>query len=243
MVDLREDPGSKGSTPISAQETFLQGVVEGLLDMVRRRDPAALASRSGLVNRPAMAISASAVCPYCAASLGKRKPPRRCSTFTCKTCGQQVYADPKQELFTNVYMTEKQIALVGYLWQLNHWVFTAGTLDDFCWAKAQIGKADKPNTDDVVSDTIWFLLNYNLRNLHKINPNTNATIVGSERQDVIRLIREFREDNRARRELGTSGMKSIEKGTCEGCGNSPRVLTKIESGQCVCRTCLREIRG
>jgi hypothetical protein len=33
------------------------------------------------------------------------------------------------------------------------------------------------------------------------------------------------------------------KGKCEGCGNSPRVLTRIESGQNVCVTCLREIRG
>lgn len=33
------------------------------------------------------------------------------------------------------------------------------------------------------------------------------------------------------------------KAECEGCGNSPRQLTQIESGQWVCRTCLREIRG
>ncbi len=33
------------------------------------------------------------------------------------------------------------------------------------------------------------------------------------------------------------------KGRCDGCGNSPRVLTEIESGQWVCVTCLREIRG
>ena len=33
-----------------------------------------------------------------------------------------------------------------------------------------------------------------------------------------------------------------EKGKCDACGKSPRVLTKIESGQRVCRTCLREIR-
>lgn len=33
------------------------------------------------------------------------------------------------------------------------------------------------------------------------------------------------------------------KGRCEGCGNSPRVLTRIESGQHICQTCLREIRG
>ena len=33
------------------------------------------------------------------------------------------------------------------------------------------------------------------------------------------------------------------RGKCEGCGNAPRVLTQIESGQLVCVTCLREIRG
>jgi hypothetical protein len=32
-------------------------------------------------------------------------------------------------------------------------------------------------------------------------------------------------------------------GKCEGCGNSPRVLRQIESGQSVCKTCLREIHG
>jgi hypothetical protein len=37
--------------------------------------------------------------------------------------------------------------------------------------------------------------------------------------------------------------KQEPEGTCEGCGNSPRLLTKIESGQLVCVTCLREIRG
>jgi hypothetical protein len=34
-----------------------------------------------------------------------------------------------------------------------------------------------------------------------------------------------------------------KKGECEGCRNCPRVLTQIESGQWVCRSCLREIRG
>jgi hypothetical protein len=32
------------------------------------------------------------------------------------------------------------------------------------------------------------------------------------------------------------------RGKCEGCDKEPRVLTQIESGQLVCRTCLREIR-
>ena len=37
--------------------------------------------------------------------------------------------------------------------------------------------------------------------------------------------------------------KHKPKGLCDGCGNSPRGLTQIESGQWVCATCLREIRG
>jgi hypothetical protein len=32
------------------------------------------------------------------------------------------------------------------------------------------------------------------------------------------------------------------KGKCEACGKSPRILTQIESGQFLCRTCLRELR-
>ena len=33
------------------------------------------------------------------------------------------------------------------------------------------------------------------------------------------------------------------RGRCEGCDKEPRILTRIESGQLVCRTCLREIRA
>ena len=36
--------------------------------------------------------------------------------------------------------------------------------------------------------------------------------------------------------------KHKRTGICEGCGNSPRVLTQIQSGQWVCQTCLRDIR-
>ena len=32
------------------------------------------------------------------------------------------------------------------------------------------------------------------------------------------------------------------RGQCEGCDKEPRILTRIQSGQLVCRTCLREIR-
>jgi Fe-S cluster biogenesis protein NfuA len=40
-----------------------------------------------------------------------------------------------------------------------------------------------------------------------------------------------------------SGIGINPKGKCDGCGISPRALKQIESGQWVCRNCLREIRG
>lgn len=36
--------------------------------------------------------------------------------------------------------------------------------------------------------------------------------------------------------------KRKPEGACDGCGNSSRKLTQIESGQWVCVTCLREIQ-
>lgn len=37
-------------------------------------------------------------------------------------------------------------------------------------------------------------------------------------------------------------MEPRKKGECEACGNKPRHLTQLDSGQWICRTCLREIR-
>jgi len=162
----------------------------------QRRDPAAMARKSTTLHEPIPTPSANPICPYCMESLGNRKPPVRRSSFKCKKCGGQVYADPKQQLFASVYLTEQQKSLVDYLWQLNHWIFTAGTIEDFNWAQKQIGKADKPNTDNVVTDTVWFLLNYNLKNFAKINPHSDAFDLKLYREDVTDLIREFKEEQK-----------------------------------------------
>jgi ribosomal protein L37AE/L43A len=42
--------------------------------------------------------------------------------------------------------------------------------------------------------------------------------------------------------LKASTLKEI-RATCDACGNAPRNLARIESGQWVCRTCAREIRA
>lgn len=158
----------------------------------QRKDDAAMARKSATSQEPIPVPSTSPICPYCMESLGNRKTPVRRSSFKCKKCGGQVYGDPKQQLFASVYLTEQQKSLVDYLWQLNHWIFTAGTIEDFNWAKKQIGKGDKPNTDDVVTDTIWFLLNYNLKSLAKINPHSDALDIKFYREEVTDLIREFK---------------------------------------------------
>ena len=159
----------------------------------QRQDPAALDRRTNGPRRPRLVQSMDPVCPACGGSLGNRKVPSRRSSFKCKKCGAQLYADAKQHLFESAYLTEKQKDLVEFLWQLDHWVWTAGTIHDFYWAKSQIGKDDKPISDDAVSDTIWFLLNYNRKNLSKINPDADAFMIKTYREELTELIQVFRE--------------------------------------------------
>jgi len=195
---IRRFLGRRTSQPSSdkASEQSLGDMThDGARDYLeeQRQDPAALDRRRNGPRQHHVALSTEAVCPACASSLGNRKPPQRRSSFKCKKCAAQLYADPKQELFASVYLTEKQKDLVDILWQLNHWIFTAGTVHDFCWANEQIGKADARMSDNVVSDTIWFLLNYNLKNLPSINPNSSSTGIKLWREDLVGLIEEFRE--------------------------------------------------
>jgi ribosomal protein L37AE/L43A len=157
-----------------------------------RKDPSALDRRRNGLRQLNVLQSTAPVCPVCGESLGNRRPPSRRSCFKCKKCGARIYGDPEQQLFESVYLTEKQKDLVDFLWQLDHWVFTAGTIHDFCWAKAQIGKGDAPVSDNVVSDTIWFLLNYNLKNLAAINPGIDTIDMKMYREDLTDLIKDFR---------------------------------------------------
>lgn len=171
----------------------------------QRTDPAAC---THFAVPDALSPSSEPVCPACGGSLGNRKAPSRRSSFKCKKCGAQLHADPHQRLFSSVYLTEAQASLVGFLWQLDHWVFTAGTWRDFCWAKGQIGKGDQPSTVNVVADTIWFLLNYNYEHVGEINPSgsppcddpilsqlsreESSFSLKTYRQDIRALIEEFR---------------------------------------------------
>jgi len=45
------------------------------------------------------------------------------------------------------------------------------------------------------------------------------------------------------KKLKALGVENLESGVCDACGEWPRKLTRIGSGDWVCRTCLREIRA
>jgi ribosomal protein L37AE/L43A len=182
-----------------SKETIHQNVWDMTHDEARqyyencRKDPSALDRQRNGPRQLNVVRSTAPVCPVCGKSLGNRRPPYRRSCFKCKKCNSKIYAEPKQQLFESVYLTDKQKYLVDFLWQLDHWIFTAGTIHDFCWAKMQIGKTDAQISDDVVSDAIWFLLNYNLKNLTEINPGIDALSVKTYRAEIKMLIEEFRD--------------------------------------------------
>ncbi len=175
---------SAGNMTHADARTYLEG---------QRRDPAA--STRAAFPAP-MLPSSTAVCPNCGESLGDRAPPSRRSKFKCKKCAAEVHADPRQRLFASVYLTEEQANLVDFLSQLDHWVFTAGSWHDFCWAKQQIGKADQQNTTDVVADAIRFLLNYNREHIAAINSSADAFMQKTYKEDITNLIQEFSSDRK-----------------------------------------------
>jgi len=88
-------------------------------------------------------------CPNCGESLGKVAKPSRRSNRKCKVCGQAIHVDPRQRLFKSAFLTEKQAYLADTLDQLDHWVFTRGTIQDFNRVKKSVGKSGSLNDGEV----------------------------------------------------------------------------------------------
>ena len=118
-------------------------------------------------------------CPYCKAEFLNRKPPKRRSVFKCSTCQGEVTVDPHQFIYPSVYLTEKQATYVSFLWQLDHWVFTRGSKNDYQQMKAELAK--KFRTEPGVGDVIWGLMNKSLMECDQF-----------ECGDVQDLMKEFR---------------------------------------------------
>jgi hypothetical protein len=99
-------------------------------------------------------------CPFCNAALKNRKTPKRRSSFGCPSCHETIFVDPYQYIYPSVYLTDEQNGYVGFLWQLDHWVFTKGSYKDYQQMKNELtGRfGQKPD----VRDIIWGLMNLSL---------------------------------------------------------------------------------
>jgi hypothetical protein len=71
------------------------------------------------------------VCPYCQAALGKVPIPSKNSSRQCKKCKQPIYVKAKPRLFGHHFLSDKEQLLESTFDQLDHWVFTDGSLDTY----------------------------------------------------------------------------------------------------------------
>lgn len=96
-------------------------------------------------------------CPYCGVYLVRKSAPKRRSTFKCKACGEEIFVEPSNWLYAGVYLNEQQAGYVGYVEQLDHWVFTIGSRDDYHRTREQLRK--KFGGEPGIGDVIWGLMN------------------------------------------------------------------------------------
>ena len=102
------------------------------------------------------------VCPYCNSHLKNRKLPKRRSSFKCPACGEQICVDLDQYVYPNMYLTETQAEYVGFLWQLDRWVWAKGSYADYLAMKAKLSA--KFGGEAGIGDIIWGLMNESLGN-------------------------------------------------------------------------------
>ena len=108
------------------------------------------------------------LCPYCGTDLGAVSKPARRSKRKCKSCDKQIHVHPKQSLFKTPFLTTRQVTVVEYLEQLDHWVFTRGSMADFrreVTRQALSGKLSDDQTEFVVLS----LIRWNMDNIADIN--------------------------------------------------------------------------
>lgn len=97
------------------------------------------------------------VCPYCETEFKNRKRPTRRSSFKCPACKKPIAVEPKQYLYSSMYLTREQAQYVYYLWQLDRWVFAKGSFADYSQMKATLTM--KFGGDPGVRDVVWGLMN------------------------------------------------------------------------------------
>ncbi len=96
-------------------------------------------------------------CPYCTVNLLRKKVPTRRSSFKCKACGEQIIVEPNNWLYDSIYLDEHQAGYVGYVEQLDHWVFTEGSRKAYEQMREKLRK--KFGGEPRIGDVIWGLMN------------------------------------------------------------------------------------
>lgn len=150
-------------------------------------------------------------CPYCEEYIRRKKVPQRRSSFKCKACGEQVFVEPANWLYDSIYLTEHKAGYVGFVEQLDHWVFTIGSRDDYERTRAQLRQ--KFGGEPGIGDVIWGLMNQSIvainesyeRRMQEIRSTFDGRIPRDmamtaadkvELQDLRQLMKEFREFER-----------------------------------------------
>lgn len=100
-------------------------------------------------------------CPYCREYVKRSKIPARRSSFRCKACSAQIHVEPKQWLYATPYLTDEQAGYLGFLEQLDHWVFTLGSRKDYCRTRDALRK--KFGGEPGIGDVLWGLMHESLR--------------------------------------------------------------------------------
>lgn len=95
-------------------------------------------------------------CPYCSTPLTGRKRPSRRSTFTCPHCNEVITVDPKQYIYDSPFLTEEQAGYAEYVGQLDHWVWTRGSMSDYEEQRAKLRR--KFGGEPSIRDIIWGLI-------------------------------------------------------------------------------------
>ena len=117
--------------------------LQNLMQKFREEEKAAnvetKAFRKARKSHLAIDVKIDFICPSCDNYLGKVVQPSRRSKRKCKVCGLTIHVEPQQSLFKSPFLSEKQAFLSDTLKQLNHWVFTNGSIRDFGRVKKNLG--------------------------------------------------------------------------------------------------------
>lgn len=105
-------------------------------------------------------------CPYCACDLAKLKQPSRRGKRKCPGCGKALVVDPTQRLFACPFLSDRQAFLTDTLHQLDHWVFTQGTMVDFEAVARELG-VTKPYSEEAVAQVLRALIQSNIARLRQ----------------------------------------------------------------------------